>query len=185
MLGSITRNPTHFWEPRAAVLKPHLLDATVAPYGIRMQLTPTDHGAMLRVTFPPGAQYNNVEKHVCFAMANWDKHGAIAAAIVSGSGSALGSGQYLTGRATQVGHERMMISNFNLHLRAESAEAVAVKAVDDMRCFAFKNDAHAVDVRISTSLISQEQALLNMKRELKPQKDFDALALESKMVWNK
>lgn len=51
-IGQITRNPTHFWEPRGAVLKPYLLDATVAPYGIRMELTPTDHGAYLRVTFP-------------------------------------------------------------------------------------------------------------------------------------
>jgi putative alpha-1,2-mannosidase len=54
-IGPITRNPVHFWEPRAAVLKPYLLDATVAPYGIRMELAPTDHGAFLRVTFPPSS----------------------------------------------------------------------------------------------------------------------------------
>jgi putative alpha-1,2-mannosidase len=51
-LGGVTRNPVHYWEPRGAVLKPYLLDATVAPHGIRMELTPTDHGAFLRVTFP-------------------------------------------------------------------------------------------------------------------------------------
>lgn len=52
IVGHVTRNPVHFWEPRGAVLKPYLLDATVAPYGIRMELAPTDHGAFLRVTFP-------------------------------------------------------------------------------------------------------------------------------------
>ena len=52
MLGELTRNPMHFWEPRAAVLKPYLLDATVAPFSIRIELTPTDHCAFVRITFP-------------------------------------------------------------------------------------------------------------------------------------
>lgn len=36
----------------SAVIKPYLFDATVAPYNIRIELTPTDHAAVLRVTFP-------------------------------------------------------------------------------------------------------------------------------------
>ena len=35
-----------------AVIKPYLFDATVAPYNVRLELTPTDHAAVLRVTFP-------------------------------------------------------------------------------------------------------------------------------------
>ena len=49
------RNPTMFWEPRAAVIKPHLFDAVFSPLGVRMELTPTMHGAMIRVTFPPNS----------------------------------------------------------------------------------------------------------------------------------
>ena len=41
------RNPTQFWEPRAAVIKPYLFDATVAPWGIRMELAPTMHGCYI------------------------------------------------------------------------------------------------------------------------------------------
>jgi putative alpha-1,2-mannosidase len=53
--GSPSRNPVHYWEPRAAVMKPYLFDATVAPFGIRIELTPTDHCAYVRTTFPVDA----------------------------------------------------------------------------------------------------------------------------------
>ena len=43
------RNPVQFWEPRAALIKPYLLDAIVAPWGIRMELAPTMHGAYLPI----------------------------------------------------------------------------------------------------------------------------------------
>ncbi|CAE8642773.1 unnamed protein product, partial [Polarella glacialis] len=33
-------------------LKPYLIDLTLGPTGMRVELTPTMHGAMLRVTFP-------------------------------------------------------------------------------------------------------------------------------------
>jgi putative alpha-1,2-mannosidase len=64
-LGGRDRNVVHFWEPRAANLKPYLFDATVAPHAMRIQLAPTMHGAILRVTFPP----ERFGKYVCFAAA--------------------------------------------------------------------------------------------------------------------
>jgi putative alpha-1,2-mannosidase len=42
-----------------------------------------------------------------------------------------------------------------------------------------------VHVRIATSLISAAQALVNLRRELRPKKGFDAVALDAKMVWNR
>jgi putative alpha-1,2-mannosidase len=42
-----------------------------------------------------------------------------------------------------------------------------------------------VHVRIATSLISSAQALVNLRRELRPKKGFDAVALDAKMVWNR
>lgn len=56
-MGELTRSPQHYWEPRAAVLKPYLLDATVAPFGIRIELTPTDLCAYVRITFPQVRYY--------------------------------------------------------------------------------------------------------------------------------
>ena len=81
--------------------------------------------------------------------------------------------------------ERMMVSNFNMHVRVESSEATSVKSVADMRCFEYRKDAGAVTLRMATSLISGDQAALSLKRELNPQKSFDVVAKETKMVWNK
>jgi hypothetical protein len=63
-----------FWEPRGATLRPYLFDATTGPDGMRIELTPSMHGAMMRVTFPsfnPG----NTEKRICFKVddGDWDK----------------------------------------------------------------------------------------------------------------
>jgi len=38
---------------------------------------------------------------------------------------------------------------------------------------------------MSTSLIGDDQAKVNLNRELKPEKTFDEALMESKMVWNK
>eukprot|EP01036_Dinobryon_divergens_P029889 gene29887-39057_t len=32
----VTRDPEHYWEPRGAVIKPYLFDATVAPYNLQV-----------------------------------------------------------------------------------------------------------------------------------------------------
>lgn len=85
----------------------------------------------------------------------------------------------------QVNSDRMLVSNFALHMRAESAEATKIVNHDDMRCFAYDQSATVVTVRIATSLISPAQALVNLRRELRPKKSFDAVALDAKMVWNK
>jgi hypothetical protein len=45
--------------------------------------------------------------------------------------------------------------------------------------------ATVVHVRIATSLISSAQALVNLRRELRPKKGFDAVALDAKMIWNR
>ena len=42
-LGELTRDPTYFWEPRGAVIKPHLFDATLSPHGLRIEVTPSMH----------------------------------------------------------------------------------------------------------------------------------------------
>ena len=42
-LGELTRDPTYYWEPRGAIIKPHLFDATLSPHGLRIELTPSMH----------------------------------------------------------------------------------------------------------------------------------------------
>lgn len=41
--GRLDRDPTFYWEPRGAVIKPHLFDATLSPNGIRLELAPSMH----------------------------------------------------------------------------------------------------------------------------------------------
>lgn len=173
--GEGERNPEFFWEPRGAVIKPHLFDATVAPLNIRMELTPTDHGALLRVTFPLSAEGRG-QKRICFVESDWLEHGAAK----DGSGV-----HFINGRNNKAKQDRMIISNFNMHIRAESSMATSVDSNGDMICFKYASDATVVTVRIATSLISQEQALTNLQRELPMSRGFDDLLAESKGVWNK
>jgi putative alpha-1,2-mannosidase len=69
IIGGVTDNPTLYWEPRGATIKPYLFDAILAPHNIRIELTPTDHSSIMRVTFPS----TNEDKKVCFHQASWDK----------------------------------------------------------------------------------------------------------------
>jgi len=175
----VTRNPEHYWEPRGAIIKPYLFDATVAPYNIRIELTPTDHAAVLRVTFPikevvsAGESALKQEKRICFIEAAWDNHGVIADT----------GGQYIKGRATQVHEDRMITSGFSMFILVESKEATDVDSHNDMTCLRFRNDAGSVIVRMATSFISHDQAKLNMRREVKNDKSFDQVSKESKTVW--
>ena len=79
----------------------------------------------------------------------------------------------------------MMVANFALRIRAESAEASRIVRHDDMKCFAYSAHTTVAHVRMATSLISPEQALVNLRRELKPKKSFDSVMLDAKMVWNR
>ena len=71
------RNPVHFWEPRGANIKPHIFDATVAPFNIQMELTPTVHGAIARFTFPSVSSgiYDAGDMRVCYVEGGWTDSG--------------------------------------------------------------------------------------------------------------
>lgn len=172
LVGDAVRDPVHFWQPRSAVLKPYLFDAVVAPYNIRMELTPTDHAAYLRVTFPASADYGT--KRVCFSDLQWDNNGE----------SLQGGGYMFDAHTNNVHSERFVVNAFSFRVRAESPEAAQVERVQDMMCFKFRRDATVVTVRIGTSLISARQAELNLQREIPKDKSFDTILAESKDVWH-
>ena len=172
-LGDVNRNPVSFWEPRGATIKPYLFDATVAPHNIRMELAPTMHGAYFRVTFPID---NRSEKRICFASANWVGEG-----IVPGQSPI----HYIEGQATQVHHDRMLITNFAVHIRAESNEAESIERHQDMICFKYKRDTNIATVRMATSLISSSQAAVNLGREVPATTSFEAVRDNARSVWHK
>eukprot|EP00981_Chlorochromonas_danica_P006116 scaffold1290_cov248-Ochromonas_danica.AAC.1 len=169
-IGDISHSPRHFWEPRGASIKPYSFDATVAPFNIRIQLAPTDHGAMVKITFP--SSHNHGEKHICFASARWTDHQ-----------SSNNGGCYIVGESTQVNSDRMIVHNFGLKIRAESKEAIAVHQAEDMLCFKYPRDASVVTVRMATSLISHDQVMVNMRRELQDL-SFEEVYEKAKTTWN-
>lgn len=145
---------------------------------MRLELTPTMHGAMLRVTFPSISAIQagaDAEKRVCFAEAEWTEHGA----------ASTGSVPFITGKNLQAKQDRMIISGFTMFIRAESESAVDIDVIQDMICFRYKRTADVVTVRIATSLISSEQAKVNLNRELPLSRGFVDLLVEAKGEWNR
>ncbi len=171
--NDINRNPTYFWEPRAAIIKPHYFDATLAPDNIRLEVTPSMHGAMARITFPA----RGTSKRMCFTGigATWGAKGMSDTNAYSPSAAndwerkiSTGSGKpFIKGHANQVHIERLIVANFNMHVRLESDDATAVEDHQDLSCFRFENSATVVTVYLATSLISETQALINLNRELR------------------
>jgi putative alpha-1,2-mannosidase len=168
--GRIERSPVQYWEPRGAILKPYLLDTLLAPHNIRVQLTPTDHGAYVQVTFPKTSE----QKYFCMANLQWGDQGNSA-----------NGGNFITGRSTQVHSERMIVNKFALNMRAESAESIEIKGSDDLKCFKYDPHAEKVSIRISTSLISAKQAVTSLERELSHKKSFDEVLHDAKSTWNR
>ena len=187
------RNQHHFWEPRGAVIKPHLFDAVVAPYNIRIELAPTMHGAMVRFTFPArhsGIYQEAGNPRVCFAEAGWGSHG-----MTEEGGKPMA---FLEGVAKQVNKDRMLVTGFGLHVRITSETdrflTTELESHGEMFCFKYTpthdapkggTEGRSVLVRMATSLISPAQAKVSHERELPPSMGFDEIALAAKSTWNK
>ena len=169
-MNGIQRSPTHYWESQAAIIKPYLFDATVAPNNIRIELTPSSHGSILRVTFP---KEQITQKHVCFSNGQWNNQQAEPY-------------QSFDGHSSQVTTDRSVITNFHLYSYIISPEAKKIETLMDLHCFKYPNEATVVHVHMATSLISQNQAKLNYQNEVLIGKiSFDILAETAKSIWNK
>jgi hypothetical protein len=135
----------HFWEPRGAVLKPYLFDATVAPHAMRIELAPTMHGAILRVSFPADL----IGKFICFAGAHVrckrkrPNHTYINRyCLLQWTGNGMTPMPHISGKSTEVHQDRMLVSNFNHYIHAESEAASSVEVDGDMNCFRYKYVAY-------------------------------------------
>lgn len=157
--------PQHYWEPRAAVIKPHLFDATLAPYGIRFRLAPTMHGAILHTTFPTGGG----DRYVCFAEADWTR---VEANIIEGV-------------SRRVSQDKLPVGSFHFYIRINSDESSSFHKAGGLACFRYPDSVAEVTVRIGTSLISAEYAAASLTREIPSSKTFQDIADESRLIWNK
>ncbi len=73
-----------------------------------------------------------------------------------------------------------------MHIYAESLTPGSAERHDtDMACFKYGSDVTSVELRISTSFISEEQAVTSLNRECPAHMSFDDVALIAKNTWNK
>ena len=93
-------------------------------------------------------------KRICFREGTWQQHENRDIATI-------------TGKTTRVTQDRMLISKFALYSHVESiTKGATVQNDRDIICLVYPPSAVQVDVRIATSLISPEQAKVNLNREI-------------------
>eukprot|EP00605_Chrysophyceae_sp_TOSAG23-4_P002195 GSChrysophyteH1.ASY1.ANO1.2425.1 assembled CDS len=148
------RGSEHRFTWLRSTMKPNYFDANLAPQNIRVELTPSMHGAMLRVTFPE----HKDSKRICFTGqgAEWTEQGLSD------------TRPYIVGRANQ------------------SDDAVKVLNFHDVRCFDYADTATVVTVYMATSMISDQQAIINLNRELRyyGRNQFDIVLKHATNTWN-
>ena len=101
-------------------------------------------------------------KRVCFREGTWAEKSEEGKSVIMGT----------THRFTQ---DRMVTGQFSLHSRIESIIKATVANDRDIICFVYPSDAVDVNIRIATSLISAEQAKVNLDRELDPVRKYTIL----------
>jgi putative alpha-1,2-mannosidase len=183
MLGESGRDVMHFWNPRSAIIKPYLFDTIIAPHNIHIELAPTEHAAIIRITFPETNEYGR--KHLCFADLSYDNDQQGDLTSTSTLFGMNQNGKYFEAYTENVHSERMIVNHFKFRIRVESMEAMEIVEIHDLKCFRYKTSATTVTIRIATSLISREQALINFQREVPYEKSFEDILYEAKLVWNR
>ena len=144
-----------YWEPRGAIFKPYVFDAVLGPHSTRVRLTPTDHGAVFKVSFPAR---ESAGKGVCFRSRLIGREEADGLAIKLES---------------KDHNPENLPRNFVMHIRAELGPVVGsdstesrIKSVNEDSCFEFGPKTTEATVWIASSLISAEQATLNLAGEV-------------------
>lgn len=173
--NDINRDPMFFHEPRAAIIKPYVMETTLAPDNIKIELTPSQHGAIIRVTFP---KFITSSRHVCVSNGglshNWNDNDAKRESIPT-----------ILGYSTKINTDRSIVANFKLYFQLQSQEATQVEESNDLRCFHYDSDKEVVHIYASTSLISFQQVKVNNAYENKIETvSFDDLKSKAKEIWN-
>jgi len=164
------------YSPTESTWKPYLFKASLgkdskATERMNFEFSPTDHAGAARVTFPEGMQ----------------ETGSIMVRVPMGSSSVKKA--ILSGYTTTAAEDTVP-KNFKLHFVMKfSEEPKHVKAEEcaPAPCSILRLDFHrgvqTVEVRVATSLISFQQALVNLNQEI-GDKSFDTVVEEGRQVWS-
>ena len=89
---------------------------------------------------------------------------------------------------SQVNMDRMRFDNFKLHIYTTSIQTATVETNPRSKgiCYVYPRSTTEVEVRISTSLISEDQARDNLESEMDPSSvTFDEIGARARDVWNR
>ena len=153
------------------IAKPHYYAVTFEN-GIKAEITPTDHAAMMRFTFPG--------EHANLIFDNITNAGGIT--LYPESRSLAAYTDYRSGLST--GATRMFIyATFDRPV-IESGRLSGEGRPNVGAYFKFDvSESPVVTMRIATSLISVEQAKRNLEMEIAPDDTFEAVMERAKQAW--
>lgn len=167
---------------KSEVVKPYYYSVYLADYDITAEVTPTERAAIFRFTFP--------ENDSSFILIDGFNEGSMVK-IIPGERKVIGYCRNNSGGVPENFHnyfvalfDRDFTSSFTWHgdtlekgkLEAEGRHSGAV--------LGFKTKhGDKINVKVASSFISPEQALLNLNRET-GDKDFETVKQESRETWN-
>lgn len=184
-MGGLVEEPVMFWEPMAARFKPHVFDARLGPDNMRIQVTPTEHAAIVRITFPE-LNPRNLQKRVCFRLPPPDKKQLVSGTLGKIDGQEMWM-ELISRRANDVPpyfgvYVRAQVDKRSLKHTLQIAAAERISGTRNMHCFEFHPREGAINIFVASSLISEQQAQLNLEREVMG-KTFEEVEEDAKLVW--
>jgi predicted alpha-1,2-mannosidase len=167
---------------KAEVVKPYYYSVYLADYDVTAEVVPTERAAMFRFTFP--------ENDSSFVLLDGFFRGSMVK-IIPSERKVIGYCRNNSGGVPANFHNYFVAEfdrdftsahtwngdtiNYNV-LEAESDHAGAILGFKTKR-------GETINVKVASSFISREQAMLNLKREIAG-KDFETLKSEGKEAWN-
>jgi len=196
------KDGTRFWSgynPNTATWSPYYFKTTLLAYGTSTEQTvlefaPTSHGGMMRVTFPHQSQgYEN---------SGFDQTRRISIVLNQGNDTStiktIDGVTYITGYSTKNSGGVPEGEVFKHHFAAAlyfgkdgKDTSVPIKNSHTSSAWAWvdvspqqnSDLADVVTVRLATSLISEEQAMVNLAREVGPSVTFDQVVEQGRQEW--
>jgi predicted alpha-1,2-mannosidase len=168
---------------KAEMVKPYYYSVYLADYDVTAEVTPTERAAIFRFTFP--------ESDSSFILIDGFKKGSMVK-IIPSERKVIGYCRNNSGGVPDNFHnyfvavfDKEFTSTHTWHgdtleintLESESRHSGAVLGFKTGR-------GEKINVKIASSFISQEQALINLTRETEG-KDFETVKAEGKAVWNR
>lgn len=190
------------YDPKKSTFKPHLFEAELIAYkGLQgdatMKFSAARHSGMMKVDFPPADhlphQHYDATRRISVVVDLLTQGGDFAEVVEHDSN--VDDTVVIRGYSTQNNGGLADASAFKNHFvmaiftGEEGNKPVKAKQVSDTsqndrwQWADFDEDVNDFTVRVGTSLISQDQAYLNLQRELGG-KNFGALVQESKEEWD-